>query len=142
MPEDNNRAGNEKNTNPVKPIGYYSNENHSNTGNQLFRDDDGAVTEIMDHTLGDEDKVINEQKRKQLQKRDENGNPKNPSKPLAVKDTSFFKRDNRFSISDTNYHGHLSQNSGNSGVTTDPNFQDNFSNKVGKKVAAILMFRM
>jgi spore cortex protein len=40
-------------------------------------------------------------------------------------------------MSDTNYHGHLSQNSGNSGVTTDPNFQDKFSNKVRKKVAAI-----
>ncbi|MCL6571598.1 MAG: YhcN/YlaJ family sporulation lipoprotein [Bacillus sp. (in: Bacteria)] len=135
---DNNRAGvNEKNTNPARPIGYYSNENHTNKGNELFRDDDGALTEIMDHTLGDEDKVTNEQNRKQLQKRDKNGNPVNPTVPLAGKDTNFFQRDNRFSMSDTNYHGHLSRNIGNTGVTTDPNFQDNFSNKVRKKVAEI-----
>jgi spore cortex protein len=134
---DNDHAGDNRKNNSARPIGFYSNENHTNSGNELFSDDDGAITEIMDHTLGDEDKVTNEKNRQQLQKKDENGNPINPTTPLAAKDTNFFQRDNRFSMSDTNYHGHLSKNIGNTGVTTDPNFQDDFSNKIRKKVAAI-----
>ncbi|WML40692.1 YhcN/YlaJ family sporulation lipoprotein [Neobacillus sp. OS1-2] len=134
---DNNRAGvNEKN-NLARPIGYYSNENHPNNGNELIRDNDGAITEMMDHTLGDEDQVINEENSRQIQTRDENGNPKNPTTPLAKKDRNFFQRDNRFSTSDMNYHGHLSTNMGNTGVATNPNFQDDFSNKIRNKVAAI-----
>ncbi|EKN66204.1 spore cortex protein CoxA [Neobacillus bataviensis LMG 21833] len=134
---DNNRAGVKGNNNLTRPIGYYSNENHPNNGNELIRDNDGAITEMMDHNLGAEDQVINEQNRRQMQTRDENGNPKNPTTPLAKKDRNFFQRDNRFSTSDMNYHGHLSTNMGNTGVATNPNFQDDFSNKIRNKVAAI-----
>jgi spore cortex protein len=135
---DNDRAGgNDKNNNGLRPVGYYSNENHPNSDNDLFRDDDGAFTEMMDHTLGDEDQVINERNSRKLQERDGNGNPPNPSKPLASRDRNFFQRDNRFSTSDMNYHGHLNVKNGKAGVATDPHFQDNFSNKIRNKVAAI-----
>ncbi|MEH7074182.1 YhcN/YlaJ family sporulation lipoprotein [Neobacillus drentensis] len=131
----NDRAGG--NNNSLSPVGYYSNENHPSSDNDLFRDDDGAITEMMDHSLGDEDQVTNEGKRRQLQTRDENGHPKNPTTPLASKDRNFFQRDNRFSTSDMNYHGHLNTKNGNAGVATDPDFQDDFSNKVRNQVAAI-----
>jgi spore cortex protein len=131
----NDRAG--SNNNALRPVGYYSNENHPTSDNNLFRDDDGAIPEMMDHSLGNEDQVTNENRRRQLQSRDENGNPKNPSSPLASKDRNFFQRDNRFSTSDMNYHGHLSVKNGNNGVVTDPDFQDNFTNKIRNKVNAI-----
>jgi spore cortex protein len=135
---DNNRAGvNKNNNNSLRPVGYYSNENHPTSDNDLFRDDDGAITEMMDHSLGDEDQVTNENRRRQLQSQDENGNPKNPSSPLASKDRNFFQHDNRFSTSDMNYHGHLNAKTGNAGVVTDSDFQDNFTNKVRNKVEAI-----
>ena len=136
---DNNRAGvNEKNNNnSLSPVGYYSNENHPTSDNNLLRDNDGAITDMMDHSLGDEDQVTNENKRRQLQSRDENGNPKNPTTPLASKDRNFFQHDNRFSTSDMNYHGHLNVKNGNNGLVTDPDFQDNFAKKVKNKVAAI-----
>ena len=134
----NNRADvNDQNQNPARPIGYYSNENHQNKGNGLTTDNDGPLTEMMDHTLGVEDNNTNQQNRKLLQTRDENGNPPNPTKPLATKDQNFFQRDNRFSTSDMNYHGHLSQQNGNAGVVTDPKFQDNVTNKIRGKVAAV-----
>jgi spore cortex protein len=133
----NNRADiNNRNQNPARPIGYYSNENHPNDGNGLITDNDGPLTEIMDHTLGDEDNLTNQQQRKQLQTRDENGNPANPTKPLAKSDRNFFQRDNQFSTSDLNYHGHLNQQIGNTGAT-DPKFQDNISSKIRKKVATV-----
>lgn len=130
---DNNRAGvNDQNNNPVRPMGYYSNENHQ-TNNYDFNDNDGPLTEMMDHTLGNED----QSKGNQFQTRDKNGNPKNPTTPLASKDRNFFQRDNRFSTSDMNYHSHLSQNIGNSGTSTSRNFQENVTNKIRKKVATV-----
>ncbi len=50
---DNDEAGQNRDT---VPIGYYSNENHDN-GRGFFRhedDNDGPLTEIMDHTFGKE----------------------------------------------------------------------------------------
>lgn len=39
------------------PIGYYSNENHGGGGNVILNEDnDGPVTEMMDHTFGAEGK--------------------------------------------------------------------------------------
>ncbi|MFP5114385.1 YhcN/YlaJ family sporulation lipoprotein [Bacillaceae bacterium C204] len=134
----NDRAGvNENNNYSPTPVGYYSNENHPTSNNNLFRDNDGAITEMMDHTLGDEDQVINENRRNQLQTRDENGNPKNPTTPIASKDRNFLQRDNRFSTSDMNYHGHLNVNMRNTGVATDPDFQNNVTNKIRNTVAAV-----
>lgn len=133
-----NRTGvNDSNQNLARPMGYYSNENHPNGGNGLIRDNDGPLTEMMDHTLGAEDHITNQQKRKLMQTRDENGNPPNPTKPLATTDRNFFQRDNRFSTSDMNYHGHLNQQTGNPGIATNPKFQDNVSHKIRNKVAQI-----
>lgn len=132
---DNNRAGVSNNNNSVQPMGYYSNENHANNDYELLRDNDGAVTDIMDHNLGEEDQSINKQTKKKMQTRDENGNPKNPTTARANQDRNFFQRDNRFSMSDMNYHGHLSTNINNTGVATNPNFQDKVTNQIRSAVA-------
>lgn len=135
---DNNRAGvNVGKNNLARPMGYYSNENHPNNQYGFLRDNDGAFTEMMDHTLGNEDEIANEQKRRQLQTRDENGNPKNPTTPLAATDRHFFLKDNRFSRSDINYHGHLNKNIGNTGEATDKYVQDSVTNKIRNKVVNI-----
>ncbi|MEH7093858.1 YhcN/YlaJ family sporulation lipoprotein [Neobacillus vireti] len=132
---DNNRTGNGNNV--ARPIGYYSNENHANNDYGMLRDNDGALTEIMDHNLGVEDQAINEKNSRQMQTRDENGNPPNPTVPRAKTDRNFFQRDNRFSTSDLNYHGHLSAKNGNNGVVTNPEFQDRFTAKIRNKVENI-----
>ncbi|MCF2646691.1 YhcN/YlaJ family sporulation lipoprotein [Niallia sp. Sow4_A1] len=42
--------------NNARPIGYYSNEQHDvNNNNSFTTDNDGPITEMMDHTFGDED---------------------------------------------------------------------------------------
>ncbi|PLS01280.1 YhcN/YlaJ family sporulation lipoprotein [Neobacillus cucumis] len=133
---DNNRAGGNGN-NLTRPMGYYSNENHAKNDYGLLRDNDGAMTEIMDHNLGVEDQTINEKTRRQMQIRDENGNPQNPTVPRAKTDRNFFQRDNRFSTSDLNYHGHLSAKNGNAGVVTNPDFQDRITAKIRNKVENI-----
>jgi len=118
----------------TRPIGYYSNENHQNNyGNNLYVDNDGPLTEMMDHTLGDEDQVSNSQKKKMLQTRDKNGNPPNPTVPLAAND-QFLKKDNRFSTGDVNYHDHLSQNINNTGTATDPKNLGEISDRIRQKV--------
>jgi spore cortex protein len=126
-------AGNNRND-MTRPIGYYSNENHQNNyGNNLYADNDGPLTEMMDHTLGEEDQVSNSQKKNMLQTRDKNGNPPNPTAPLAAND-QFLKKDNRFSTGDVNYHDHLSQNINNSGTTTDPKNLGEISDRIRQKV--------
>lgn len=88
---ENNRQGN-----PL-PMGYSSNEKHEESGgnaNWLNEDNDGPITEIMDHTFGGEGQennlrgVNNEATR--------GGNRRN----------TLFSRD------DKNYHGHLNDNNG------------------------------
>ncbi len=81
--------------------------------NGFTTDNDGPMTEMMDHKLGM--KIKTRLKRRQLQTRDKNGNPVNPTKPLAATDRNFFQRDNRFSTSDMNYHGHLNKKIGYDG---------------------------
>jgi len=134
---DDERAGGNGSNNSPQPVGYYSNENHPAGDNQLFRDDDGAVPEIMDHTFGDEDRANNEQRIATLQTKDENGNPKNPTQPLAKTDRNFFQRDNRFSTSDANYHGHLSKNIGNAGVVTNRNDQEKITDQIRNRVRRV-----
>jgi spore cortex protein len=134
----NNRANvSTESQNSARPIGYYSNESHRNNGNGLTVDNDGPVTEFMDHQFGNEGRIAAEQKRQMLQTRDENGNPLNPTKPLAKNDRNFLMRDNQFSTSDYNYHGHMNRRYGNAGVVTDAAFQDKVTNQIRGKVAAI-----
>jgi spore cortex protein len=91
-----------------EPLGFFSNEGHANERNER---NDGPLTEWMDHSFGAEGQAIQEHKRKYLSQKDEYGNPKNPSKPLANYDKSFFERDIRFPRGDANYHGHLDDQS-------------------------------
>ncbi|WP_246145504.1 YhcN/YlaJ family sporulation lipoprotein [Bacillus rubiinfantis] len=134
---DNDRSSGASVSNPIQHVGYYSNENHSNQRNSLFRDHDGPVTEMMDHTFGDEDQIVNEQREKLLQTRDENGHPPNPTKPLATEDRNFFLRDNRFSRSDMNYHDHLNRNIANTGTSVNNEFQDDVTDSIRNRVADV-----
>jgi spore cortex protein len=134
----NNRAGvNTESQNLARPLGYYSNEGHPSHGNRFMIDNDGPLTELMDHQLGDEGRIEKEQKRRYLQTRDENGNPPNPTKPLAKNDKNFILRDNRFSTSDFNYHGHMNRRYGNGGVVTESSFQDQVTNKIRNRVQRV-----
>jgi spore cortex protein len=127
----------EQSQNLARPIGYYSNEDHPSAGNGLTTDNDGPMTELMDHTLGAEGEIAGDKRRRTLQTRDENGNPPNPTQPLASHDRNFLQRDNRYSTSDVNYHGHLNRRLGNAGVVTDPGFQDSVSAKIRQKVETV-----
>lgn len=83
-------AGNE-----ALPIGYYSNENHEESGghtNWLNEDNDGPLTEMMDHSLGSEGKHNH--------MRGLNNN----AAPGGEYDDTLFSR------SDRNYHRHLNGN--------------------------------
>ncbi|MDM5330870.1 YhcN/YlaJ family sporulation lipoprotein [Neobacillus sp. CF12] len=134
---DDRAAMDKDNKNMGQPVGYYSDENHKNGSNGMPGDNDGPITEFMDHNLGVENQSINEDRRKQFGDRDENGNPPNPTKPLADHDHNFFQRDNQFSTSDANYHGHLNQRLGNTGTTTKPETQDRLTERIKSKVAGI-----
>ncbi|MBP2240562.1 spore cortex protein [Cytobacillus eiseniae] len=80
-----------RNINQTQPLGYYSNENHQNRGGnaQLLdgADNDGPVTEIMDHSLGAEGK----------------------NKYVRVRNDGT-QEPHLFSREDKNYHGHLGNN--------------------------------
>lgn len=132
----NDNKSSDQNNNLMRPVGYYSNENHSDNNYGYLRDNDGALPEVLDHTIGDEDNVINKSRRNALQTKDENGNPKNPTTPLAKTDRNFFQRDNRFSTADMNYHGHLNKPIG-SGTVTDPGFQEQVTDQIRDRVADI-----
>jgi spore cortex protein len=134
------QAGGEKNRNDnALPMGYYSNENHKSNKNGWPADNDGPLPEAMDHTLGLEHGIANENTRRQMQVRNENGNPQNPTTPLAKEDRNFFQHDNRFSSSDANYHGHLNQRRLNvpGTDTTNPEAQDRVTDQIRSKAAAV-----
>lgn len=134
----NQRSGaNERYSDNARPIGYYSNENHSQNRSGFMNDNDGPITEMMDHTFGAEGKMAKEQQSLQLQKRDGNGNPPNPTVPLASHDQNFFKRDNRFSTTDANYHGHLNQDIADTGFYAEPAIHKKLTEKVRKRAAKV-----
>jgi spore cortex protein len=88
---------NDNDRNHAQPMGYYSNENHKGNA-EILEDNDGPVTEMMDHTLGTE-------RNNNTRLRVGNENPDNPTRPIANTDRNLLQRDNRFSNSDANYHG-------------------------------------
>lgn len=130
----------EHNRSNVRPMGYYSNENHPNRGAGLFNDNDGPLVEMMDHTLGAEDEDIERKKRAMLKTRDLNGNPYNPTVPLAKEDT-LFKKDNRFSTSDANYHGHLNQTTASTGFSASPQYLADISDQIRNRAAQVANVR-
>lgn len=118
-----------RNGSNAQPLGYYSNEK----GNEVDRADDreGPVIEILDHSFGKEGRVAQDRKRMILQTKDENGNPPNPTVPRADHDHNFFQRDNRYSRSDANYHGHLDDNRGNTRIYSNTDQDNKMARKVG-----------
>ena len=131
----NDETAQGRNGNSAQPIGYYSN----GKGNEVdvMDDREGPVTEIMDHSFGKEGRVAQERKRMMLQSRDENGNPPNPTVPRADRDLNFFQKDNRYSRSDANYHGHLDDNRNNSRIYSNTNQDNEMARKVGIAAASV-----
>jgi spore cortex protein len=94
-------------------IGYYSNENHENKGGNAVlldgADNDGPVTEIMDHSLGTERNT----NQRFLRVRNENNNqvndviPNLPNPTANGYDVNLNSRDPLIGGNDQNYHGHL-----------------------------------
>lgn len=134
----NDAAVQDRYTQKTQPFGYYSNENHQGNGNaRILDDNDGPVTEIMDHTFGNEARNDQNNRRQVLQVRDENGNPGNPSTPLANHDRNFFQRDNRFSTSDANYHGHLDDNTRQARSSYYSAYEGELAEKIGDVTASV-----
>jgi spore cortex protein len=124
----NNRAGvNENYQDNARPIGYYSNENHPNQTNALFTDNDGPLTEMMDHTLGTERGNPQNQARMLLQGKINNENPSNLSGTPAT--------NNRLNTSNTNYSGNLNQR--NTAFSTDPNTLGKMSDQIRSQAAKV-----
>ncbi|AGK55061.1 YhcN/YlaJ family sporulation lipoprotein [Bacillus sp. 1NLA3E] len=130
-------AGQARHVQKTQPLGYYSNEKHHNGNARILDDNDGPVTEIMDHSFGSEGKYERNQESRILQVRDENGNPENPTKPLATKDRNFFQKDNRYSTSDVNYHGHLDGKQRKLRSTNDTVYEVRLADKIDGVAATI-----
>lgn len=93
-------AEQDRNRNGMQPVGYYSNENHERNrgGNATIldgTDNDGPITEMMDHSFG----LEGENDRNARRNRQVRTSPRNISSTNGL-----FSRD------DYNYHGHLGQN--------------------------------
>lgn len=113
--------------NQYEPQGYFSNAKHGDDNDHR----EGPLTEWYDHSVGEEQKVIREEKARYLQNKDKNGHPQNPSKPLVKEDRNFFERDNKHPYSrDANYHGH--QNVQN--VQAKNSYYTNYNGKLAEKL--------
>jgi spore cortex protein len=111
-----------------QPIGYYSNDDMNNGGNARVLDEkDGPYKEFYDHTIGSESEWM----RKQA------GKTENPNKPLANYDKSFFERDNRFSHSDANYHGHLDDQTRKAKNSYYTAYEGELAEKIGDVTASV-----
>ncbi|MDE3839748.1 spore cortex protein CoxA [Bacillus methanolicus] len=136
---DDEAAVQDRNSDRGQPMGYYSNENHERgNGNvNILNDNDGPITEMMDHTFGAEDRDARRERMRMLQVKDENGNPQNRSAPLANYDRNFFQRDNRFSRSDANYHGHLDDNTRQPNSSYYTAYEGELADKIGDVTASV-----
>lgn len=123
-----------QNGDSYEPMGFYSNEGHGNDRND---NRDGPLTEMYDHSIGQEGQAIREGKRRYLQVKDENGNPQNPSKPLAQNDRNFFLNDARASHGDANYHGHLDDNTREARRSYYTAYEGDLAEKIGDVTASV-----
>lgn len=104
------------------PIGYYSNENHEESGgnaNWVNEDNDGPFTEIMDHTISGEGN---------------NGNMRgvdNKAAPDGKHGNTLFSR------SDMNYHGHLNTNNGGARSSYYTAYDGNLTKKINQAAASV-----
>ncbi|HLO11904.1 MAG TPA: YhcN/YlaJ family sporulation lipoprotein [Pseudoneobacillus sp.] len=129
----NDEAGvQNRNKNTAQPMGYYSNENHKGNAT-IVNDNDGPVTEMMDHSLGNERNTNDNG----TQGRDKNGNPVNPTRPLAKTDRNFFQHDNRFSNGDANYHGHLNDNTKKARSSYYTAYEGDLAEKIGAVTGSV-----
>ncbi|MFE8703476.1 YhcN/YlaJ family sporulation lipoprotein [Cytobacillus sp. FJAT-54145] len=134
----NEEATQDGNASQAQPIGYYSNENHQNGGNaNIYNENDGPLTEIMDHSFGVEGQQARNRNSRILNMRDEDGNPGNPSKPLADYDKNWFEKDNRFSHGDANYHGHLDDNTRQPKSSYYTAYEGDLAIKIGDVVGSV-----
>jgi spore cortex protein len=117
-------------TDSYEPLGFYSNEGH---GGDERDDRDGPLTEMYDHSpIGREGQDIRQKKREYLQVKDGNGNPRNPSAPLANYDKSFLEQDGRASHGDANYHGHLDDNTRKANRSYYTAYEGDLAEKIGE----------
>lgn len=123
-----------QNDNAYEPMGFYSNEGHGNDKNDTR---DGPLTEMYDHSIGQEGQAIRKSKREYLQVKDEYGNPQNPSKPLAQNDRNFFLNDARASHGDANYHGHLDDNTRKARPSYYTAYEGDLAEKIGDVTASV-----
>ncbi|MBU8879535.1 YhcN/YlaJ family sporulation lipoprotein [Bacillus sp. FJAT-29790] len=122
----------------VQPVGYYSNENHrTNGGNaQILDDNDGPVTEIMDHSLGLEGEN-NRNRRGILQVKTEGLNA-DPGHPLRqVTDNRIDRNNHLFSRDDINYHGHLGNNVRNARSSYYHAYEGNLSEQISNAAKSV-----
>jgi spore cortex protein len=117
-----------KYTDSYEPLGYYSNEGH---GGDNRDERDGPLTEMYDHSVGREGQDIRHRKREYLQVKDDKGNPRNPSAPLAEHDKNFFEQDGRASHGDANYHGHLDDNTRKANRSYYTAYEGDLAEKIG-----------
>lgn len=119
----NNEGAQEGNrTKDPLPIGYYSNENHEESGgnaNWVNEDNDGPLTEIMDHTISGEG---------------QKGNMRSVGNNAAP-DGEYG--DTLFSRSDMNYHGHLNNNNGGARSHYYTANDGNLTKKINRAAASV-----
>lgn len=121
---DEGANGAKQGNNPL-PMGYYSNENHEDSGgnaNWLNNDNDGPFTEMMDHTMGGEGKTnhirgINND----IAPQGNNGNV-----------------DTIFSRSDQNYHGHLDGNNRGARSSYYTTYHGKLTKKINRAAASVV----
>ncbi|PAE23036.1 YhcN/YlaJ family sporulation lipoprotein [Bacillus sp. 7894-2] len=137
----NEDAGVERSNEIGQPMGYYSNENHGSRGGNARvedgTDNDGPLTEMMDHTLGGEGEKTRHNQADNNARRVRNENTGNPTIPIADRDRSFFMKDNRFSHSDANYHGHLDDNTRQAKNSYYQAYEGELAEKIGDVAASV-----
>lgn len=118
----NDGAAGDREANETIPIGYYSNENHGNGGGnaRINEENDGPLTEFMDHTFGTEGN----------QQKIQNGGQK------GIKKTNNT-RAQKFSRSDINYHGHLNDVNGGARSSYYTAYDGNLMKKIANEAASV-----
>jgi spore cortex protein len=131
-------------TGDTTPMGYYSNENHKNNGGNAVlldgADNDGPVTEIMDHSFGAE-RNTNQRFLRVNNKNDNNQanniSPMNNANPNPIENgyqDNLNSRDPLIGGSDQNYHGQIN----NSNHATRQSYYNGNSGKLSGKITKVV----
>ena len=133
----NESAVQERNVKKTQPLGYYSNENHDNGDENFFSDNDGPIPEALDHSFGSESKNKRGRGSQILEVRDEKENLDNQKTPINTTDGYMLQRDNRFSTSDANYHGHLNGKNNRARSSYYTAYEGELAEKIGDVTASV-----